>query len=108
MEKSREEIEDLKSNWMADPCWDLYETEGFEEYRDELKKYQEEYCLALSYEREEEEAREKLEAENLGLYGLYKLINEYGDMAERHEAAIRAIINGDNASALRVLRGENY
>ena len=108
MEKSREEIENLKAGWMADPCWDLYETEGFEEYRDELKKYQEEYYLAVSYEREGEEAREKLEAENLGLYGLYKLINKYGNMAERHQEAIRALINGDSAGALRVLNGVDY
>lgn len=34
--KTREEVESLKANWAADPCWDIEATEGFEEYRDEL------------------------------------------------------------------------
>lgn len=34
--KTREEVEHLKANWIADPCYDLEETEGFEEYREEL------------------------------------------------------------------------
>jgi hypothetical protein len=32
-------IEDLKSQWEADPCWDIEQTEGFEAHRDELKSY---------------------------------------------------------------------
>jgi len=104
MAKSREEIEHLKAEWTRDPCWEIYDTKGFEDHREELKKYQEEYYLALSYETELEEEREKLEAENLGLYGLYKLINHYGSMAKRHQEAINALINGDNAGALSALR----
>ncbi len=38
--KTRLEVEALKENWRNDPCWDIYETEGFEEYRDELRTYQ--------------------------------------------------------------------
>jgi hypothetical protein len=34
--KSREEVEKLKSDWKSDPCWDIEDTEGFEEYHDEL------------------------------------------------------------------------
>jgi hypothetical protein len=37
--KTREEIEFLKSNWMNDPCWDIENTEGFEEYSNELLKF---------------------------------------------------------------------
>ena len=33
MAKTIQEVEKLKANWKNDPCWDLYETEGFEEYR---------------------------------------------------------------------------
>lgn len=32
-------INDLKRNWIQDPIWDIEETEGFEEYRDELKAF---------------------------------------------------------------------
>ena len=38
--KTRIEVEALKRNWRDDPCWDIYETEGFEEYRDELVTFQ--------------------------------------------------------------------
>ena len=38
--KTRHEVEALKENWRGDPCWDIYETEGFEEYRDELITFQ--------------------------------------------------------------------
>ena len=37
--KSREELESLKRNWLRDPCWDIEETEGFEEHREELLAY---------------------------------------------------------------------
>lgn len=39
--KTAEEIEHLKSNWFADPCWDIEETEGFEAHRAELLEYHE-------------------------------------------------------------------
>lgn len=72
--KTFEEIQDLKSNWRADPCWDLYETEGFEEHREELKKYQEKCEKEWEERIQEEELNLKLKAEGLGLVGLYKLI----------------------------------
>lgn len=37
--KTREDVEALKSNWMSDPCWDIEETEGFEQYHNELVKF---------------------------------------------------------------------
>lgn len=36
---TREEIEKLKENWLQDPCWDIEDTEGFEEHREELASY---------------------------------------------------------------------
>ena len=37
--KTPQEIEALKKNWEVDPCWDIEESEGFEEHKQELKKY---------------------------------------------------------------------
>lgn len=37
--KTREDVEFLKSNWISDPCWDIEDTEGFEEYSNELLKF---------------------------------------------------------------------
>lgn len=30
------EIQDLKTQWIEDPSWDIEDTEGFEKHRDEL------------------------------------------------------------------------
>lgn len=61
------ELASLKSQWEADPSWDLFETEGFEEHREELKDYQE------SMQKLWQEGRE---AEALGLVGLHRLIKD--------------------------------
>lgn len=37
--KTRDEVEALKRNWKSDPCWDLEQTEGFEEYVQELRAH---------------------------------------------------------------------
>jgi hypothetical protein len=37
--KTKDEIEYLKQNWCYDPCWDLENTEGFEEYKTDLLDY---------------------------------------------------------------------
>jgi hypothetical protein len=50
--KTREEIEALKENWRADPCWDIEDTEGFEEHHDELLAYRHEVQAEWQRERE--------------------------------------------------------
>jgi len=37
--KSLEEVEKLKVQWQSDPCWDIENTEGFEEHKVELLAY---------------------------------------------------------------------
>lgn len=39
---TQDKIEKLKKNWLADPCWDIEDTEGFEEHHAELLKFREE------------------------------------------------------------------
>lgn len=39
--KQADEVEALKRSWRSDPHWDLAETEGFEEHREELSQYEE-------------------------------------------------------------------
>ena len=39
MMATRDEIEKLKESWLNDPCWDIEDTEGFEEHREELLAY---------------------------------------------------------------------
>lgn len=61
--KTREEVDALIGNWKNDPCWDIEDTEGFEEYYDELLE------LRLRHEKLNDEAwAEKVarEAERMG------------------------------------------
>lgn len=34
--KTEEELDDLKSNWSKDPWWEIEDTEGFQDHREEL------------------------------------------------------------------------
>lgn len=78
--KTREEIESLKQGWINDPIWDIEDTDGFEEYRDELIQFHNE-------KRKEWDGRwnERLltKAEHLGAPGNVKLA-EYVLQLERH------------------------
>jgi hypothetical protein len=41
--RSLDEIQDLKCNWMEDPCWDIEDTPGFEAWHDELAAWRRNY-----------------------------------------------------------------
>lgn len=38
--KTKDEVEVLKKQWLEDPCFELDEVEGFEEYKAELTEFQ--------------------------------------------------------------------
>lgn len=48
---TRKQIEDLKTQWVNDPCWDLEYTDGFEEHEAELKEFAEKQRKLWSIER---------------------------------------------------------
>ncbi len=82
--KSKGEIQALKNNWFSDPCWDIEETEGFEEHKDELLKFRkdkEEEWRAMRYN------RLLLKSEALGLRGSIKL----ADCIEQLENRIKSL-----------------
>ena len=106
--KTREEVEKLKKNWRYDPIWDIEETEGFEEYKDELLAY------GLECKREWEERRqkrieeEKKEAEKLGCsYEVYKLLERIQEIQDRHERAIKYLVDNETTLAWKALRGQD-
>ena len=37
--RTPEEMQVLKTNWLNDPCWDIEDTEGWKEHREELKEW---------------------------------------------------------------------
>lgn len=60
--KTSEEIEALKASWMSDPIWDIENTEGFEDHRDEL------FAWRMKYEAEQkarQKERDDLRAEKI-------------------------------------------
>lgn len=68
--KTQEQIEALKRNWNSDPIWDIEETEGFEEQKEELKSFR------IEQEKEWEAQRYNrllLKSEDLGIRGNIKL-----------------------------------
>jgi hypothetical protein len=68
--ESRKKVEELKENWKKDPCWNIYDTEGFEEFRDELIDFQKQHELE-----EERIYQKKLsdKADSLGISGNVQL-----------------------------------
>ena len=56
MTKTTEEIQKLKEDWMRDPCWDIEKSNGFEEYKEELLAWRNEYEADL-----EKRVRESLD-----------------------------------------------
>lgn len=56
-ESTREDVEILKADWVADPIWDLEETEGFKEYHDELKAFSDAKKAEWEAQREQQEQK---------------------------------------------------
>ncbi|MHC0441598.1 hypothetical protein [Flavobacterium sp. 3-210] len=68
--KTPEEIQKLKEGWLHDPIWDIYETEGFEMHKKELKEFQ----VKVEAEWAERKNRKLLErAEKMGISKNLKL-----------------------------------
>lgn len=105
MAKTIAEIEKLKREWENDPCWDLYETEGFEEHREELMAHQQKYEAKWEEMRLLKEKELDAKADKLGVRGLYRLIEQYRELLDKHNRAIEAIAAGHNHQASKILRG---
>jgi len=101
--KTREEVEKLKHNWLRDPCWDIYDTEGFEEYKEELTAYQKAINDKYLQRLKEENDIEKSEAEKLGLHGLYKIIKDLYIENEYQHKAIMHLTKGETRTAYLIL-----
>lgn len=64
--KTAEDIERLKRSWERDPIWDIEDTEGFEDHREELLAFRKECESRWSGERY---LRLSKKAEDLGFPG---------------------------------------
>lgn len=106
MEKTVEQkLNDLKENWLEDPVWDIEETEGFEDYKEELLQFrlQQEKIWEEQAEKRERKIDEK--ARELGIEGLYRILLEYENSLQRQRMAIECLANNNNTDAFRALSG---
>lgn len=69
-ELRRQEISELKRGWASDPCFDIEDTEGFEDVREELLQFRKEVEDLWAKQRIERLSRlaEKLGFKHVGVY----------------------------------------
>ena len=86
--KTEEELNQLKKSWLADPCWDIYATEGFECHEFELMQFQAE--CENRWEASKREALEK-KAASLGVPGNTALARYLESLELKIEALSREL-----------------
>ena len=105
MSKTIQEIEDLKKDWLEDPCWDIEDSDGFEEHKEELLKYRLEQEKIWENKRLKKEKEIDEKARELGIEGLYRMLIKHDELLERHGKAIDLLADGESHRTYRVLRG---
>jgi predicted RNase H-like nuclease (RuvC/YqgF family) len=100
--KTKEDLQELKNNWLSDPIYDVYGIEGFEEYEDELKKFQEEAEKKWAEENIKIEKSIDKKARNLGVEGLYRIILNQKTQIDRLQRAIESL---NNFEAYKIMMG---
>ncbi|QIC46214.1 hypothetical protein GAG94_03185 [Lysinibacillus sphaericus] len=104
MEKSyNHELEKLKSDWLADPIWDIEETEGFEEHKEELLAFRLKQEKAWEEEQNAKKEEEIAYTESIGVVDLYKIIQKQQEQFRKYENAIRFLVDGKHYEAHRAL-----
>ncbi len=91
--KTREEVEALKTQWLHDPCFDLEDAEGFEEYVVELAGFAVEHrkLWKAAREKAKEEAYRDTPASAATLrdmFACYALMGELAQPAENGDGWI--------------------
>ncbi len=82
--KTQAELKALQDNWLSDPCWDIEDTEGFEEHKEELRAFRLENEIEWQAQRYN---RLLLKSEALGVRGNIKL----ADCIEQLENRIKSL-----------------
>jgi polyhydroxyalkanoate synthesis regulator phasin len=80
--KTPEELDELKRNWEEDPCWDLEDTEGFEDHYLELLRHRQWRETQIEY-RLKREFREF--ADKIGCRDNHKLAKYLEQLEQRIE-----------------------
>ena len=80
--KTQEEINELKRQWEQDPCWDIEDTEGFEDHARDLLAYRKQ--KESEWEKQKQKELEYV-ADSLGVPGNVKLACAFIELQKRIE-----------------------
>ena len=78
--KTIDEARKLFNQWLADPCWDVEETEGFEDWHDQLYQWHKEQAAKWDAART---ARLQALSEKLGVPGNLALAEAFEGLKDR-------------------------
>ena len=98
--KTKEQIEHLKQDWLNDPCWDISDTEGYEDHYNELKAFEDEQNAKWEQQAQErkEQAIKQLK-ENHGediwnyVYYLEQQLKDYYTIKEQVQTLVDQCIH---------------
>ncbi len=103
--KARHQVERLKLAWLADPLWDIEDTQGFEEHHDELVLFRKATQARWKAAEQTREAAIDAEADRLGVHGLLRLLRRVEELQHRHNAALQHLTDGRAQDAWLALTG---
>jgi len=103
--KARHQVERLKIAWLADPLWDIEDTEGFEEHHNELVQFRKAAQERWKAAEQAREAAIDAEADRLGVHGLLRLLRQVEELQHRHNAALLHLTDGRSQDAWLALTG---
>lgn len=90
-----EEIDHLKKSWLADPCWDIEDTEGFEAHRAELLAFrleQDKISEQRAKERNEREIQSVMKRRNLPNAVVARMVLYEEWQAERNKKSALSLL----------------
>ena len=85
--KTRKEIDDLKHNWICDPCWDIETASGFEDHIEDLKSYRE-YMQDLWRKQYEEHVINEMDRKGITDRATFDYLKKLENTIERLEERI--------------------
>jgi hypothetical protein len=77
--RTQEDINELKADWLQDPCWDIEDSAGFEAHREELTSYRLGIEAKLTAEREAQEAARRIQTIRTRMFANYDVSNRDDD-----------------------------
>ena len=105
---TRQEIEQLKKEWLNDAVWDIEDTEGFEEHRAELLSFRLETEAEWKSQEEEKRLNNIEKARRLGVEGLYDLYVRQQAQIESLTNALLLLTEGQSHEAYKAISNRNY